>query len=165
MPEFGRAVTITGDKKIDRKLKRLKTSSQRKIGRAMTGAMQTELLRGIRSVVPPKQKSLKKTLGRRNKRNKKTGVYEAKVGFGVGKQAKSKKNRDPRKPGVGITKSNVHWFILGTVQRIRSTGASTGEMPKSPDYIARGFAKSERKAIAKAHEVGRRKVLDEAKKG
>ena len=158
------SVSITGHQAIDRRLKRLATTGQRRVGRAMVGAMMTEISRGIRNAIPPSQKSVKKTLGRKSGKDKKTGVYQAKVGLGVGKRSKSSKQRDPKKPGVGISKQNVHWFILGTTERVRKKGGRTGRMPKAPDWVKQGYAASRVQAVAKAQAVGRRKVFEEARK-
>lgn len=156
--------SITGDKALDRKLKRLATSGQKRIARAALGKALTVLARGIRNAVDPKQKSAKKTVGTKNKKNKKTGVHEAKVGFGVGKQTKSKKQRDPKKGGVGISKQNIHWLILGTDERQRDDGASTGRMPKAPDWMKKGIKASEADAFRVMQTTARTKLIQEVNK-
>lgn len=147
-------LTVTGDKEIDRKLKHLASSGQRRVARAGTSKMQTILLRGIRNAVPPNYKSAKKTLGRRNKKNKKTGEYESKIGFGVGKRTKSKVSRDPKKPGVGISKRNIHWLILGT-KHSRAVGEG---------WLEQGIKSVEAEAIRAGQEVMREKVMQEVRK-
>jgi hypothetical protein len=159
-------VKITGDKELDKKLKRLATKSQKKIVRAVDSAMITVFLRGVRNAVPPKQKSAKKALGRKiNKKNRKKNITETKFGFGVGKRTTSKKQRDPSKPGVGIAKENVHWLILGTGHRERDNGGSTGRMPAvGLGWLKQGVNAVKMDAENKAVSVARTKLAEEAKK-
>lgn len=50
----------------------------------------------------------------------------AKVGFGVGKH---KKHKTPRtRPGVGVAKQNIHWFVLGTEDRFTQAGKFRGRI-------------------------------------
>lgn len=159
--------TITGDKALDRKLKRLATSGQKRIARAALGKALTVLARGIRNAVDPKQKSAKKSVGSKNKKNKKTGVHESKVGFGVGKKTKSKKQRDPKKPGVGISKENIHWLVLGTNDRSkwRTTGASTGDSPAiGKDWMKKGIKASEGDAFRMMQTTAKAKLIQEVNK-
>jgi hypothetical protein len=159
--------SITGDKALDRKLKRLATSGQRKILRSALGKGLTVLGRGIRNAIDPDQKSAKKTVGSRNKKNKKTGLHEAKVGLGVGKHSKSKKQRDSNRPGVGISKNNIHWLVLGTKERKREKGkgGSTGRMPPVGIlWVKRGVAASQGEAFRMMQQTARQKLLDEVKR-
>lgn len=156
--------TITGDKRLDRKLRHLAGKAQRKVVRAGIGKGMTILSRGIRNAIPPSQKSAKKTIGRRHKKNKITGQYEAKVGLGVGKQTKSKKQRDPSRPGVGISKANIHWLVLGTKGRHKDTGQRTGRMEKAPDWVKQGVRATEKEAYNAMRDVMRQKVIEEARK-
>lgn len=131
----------------------------------------TIIARGIRKSIPPKLKSVKKTVGQRfitdKDKNAKLpkGVFGAKVGLGVGKKTKPKQERES-KPGVGIAKENIHWWELGTKERKWKTisGQSTGKMPKGPPVVREGFhaTKSEaRRAIIAAM---KKKIKDQAKK-
>lgn len=157
--------TITGDKAMDRKLKRLATSGQRRVARSALGKALTMVARGIRNAVDPKQKSAKKTVGTKNKKNKKTGVHEAKVGLGVGKRTKSKKQRDPKKGGVGISKTNIHWLVLGTGDRTTDGDKNTGKMPAvGKDWLKKGIAASKAEAFRVMQETARAKVLQEISK-
>lgn len=158
--------TITGDKEIDRKLRHLAGSGQRRVARSGIGKAMTVLSRGIRNAIPPNYRTAKKAIGRRNKKNKVKNKYEAKVGMGVGKQTKSKKQRDPRKPGVGITKANIHWLILGTTTRRREDGSSAGRMPPiGKNWVQQGVKASEGEAVRAMHEQMRKKLAEEARKG
>jgi hypothetical protein len=154
---------ITGDKKIDRKLKRLAKSGQKRIARAALGKALTVLARGVRNAIDPKQKSAKKTVGTKNKKNKKTGIHEAKVGFGVGKQPK-KKQRGNR-PGVGISKTNIHWLLLGTKNRTTEKGKSTGAMPPvGKGWLKNGLKAAEPEAFRVMQETVKTKLAQEVAK-
>jgi hypothetical protein len=159
-------ITITGDKRIDRKLKRLAGSAQRRIARAGLAKQMTNLSRGIRNAIPPDQKSAKKTIGRKNKKNPKTGQHEAKVGLGVGKRTKSTKQRDPKKGGKGISKENIHWLVLGSKERRTKSGRSTGKMPRAPeDWVKNGVRATQAEATKAMKDVMKLKILEEAAKG
>jgi hypothetical protein len=154
--------TITGDKALDRKLRNLATSGQKRIARAALGKALTVLARGVRNAIDPSQKSAKKTVGTKNKKNKKTGLHEAKVGLGVGKQTKSKKQRDSKKGGVGISKTNIHWLVLGTKQRARDDGANTGSMPMiGKGWLKQGIKKAEPEAFRVMQETAKAKLAQE----
>lgn len=160
--------SITGDKEIDKQLMKLASSGQKRIVRSIDGAMMTVFLRGVRNAIPPKYKSAKKALGRKlNKKNKKKNITETKFGFGVGKRTTSKKQRDPKKGGVGISKQNIHWLILGTKGRDRwkTNKGSTGDSPAiGKDWLKKGVKAVEAEAMRKAAEVGRAKLAEEAAK-
>lgn len=156
--------TITGNKEIDRKLKRLATSGQKRVARAALGKALTVLARGIRNAIDPKQKSAKKTVGTKNKKNKKTGIHEAKVGLGVGKRTKSKKERTS-KAGVGISKENIHWLTLGTTERTTDYGKSTGAMPPvGRGWVKKGVKAAEPEAVRVMQETMKKKIEDEVRK-
>jgi hypothetical protein len=157
--------SITGDKAMDRKLKRLATSGQKRISRSTLGNGLTVLGRGIRNAIDPKQKSAKKTVGSKNKKNKKTGLHDAKVGLGVGKRTKSKKQRDTKKGGVGISKENIHWLTLGTGHRATKKGKSTGRIPPvGIRWVKEGIRKAEPEAVRVMQQTARAKLIQEAAK-
>lgn len=162
--------SITGDKKLDRKLKRLATSGQKRIVKSIDGAMMTVFLRGARNAVPPQYKSAKKALGRKSGKNKFKGIHETKFGFGVGKRTQSKVARSPKKPGVGITKENVVWLILGSKggkarDRWKTGKGQTGVMPAiGKGWLKRGVQSVQQQAMSKAQGVARAKLIQEALK-
>lgn len=161
------SATITGEKAIDRKLKRLATSGQKRVARAALGKALTVLARGIRNAIDPSQKSAKKTVGTKNKKNKQTGLHEAKVGLGVGKRTASKKQRDSKKGGVGISKENIHWLVLGTKDRTRwkTSGAPTGGSPPvGKDWLKKGIGASKAEAFRVMQTTARAKIAQEVLK-
>ena len=153
---------ITGDKALDRKLSHLSDKGQARATKSAIGKALTVIARGIRNAIPPNLKSVKKTVGTKNKKNKRKGIHEAKVGLGVGKQ---KKQARAGKPGVGISKANVHWWALGTGERQKKDGQSTGAMPEGPKVVKEGYLASQGEARKKLMDTLRQKISEEAKKG
>ena len=94
----------------------------------------------------------------RFKKRKGRNQYNAKVGGGVGKRNAGKGGT---KGGVGIAKENVHWYLMGTSQRITNTGGGEyrGAMP-GHKAVSLGFAKSSGRAMANM----RKKIRDEITK-
>lgn len=168
---IGGGDTVTGDKKIDRKLKHLSTGGQVRVSRVMLAVLMKEFRRGIRNAVNAKYRDAKKTVGARHVKSKKNDEHGAKVGFGVGKPQlqvrRLRKRSDPKRPGLGIRASNIHWFILGTKDRFqKTTGRYTGRMPafSKEQWLKRGFQSILSRALKLARAAGRKQVLREAQK-
>ena len=134
---------MTGDKQLDRKLKRLRESVQRRITKSAVTAALRVGAKETKTLIPSQYKAARKGIGHSLKKNRKKNVVEAKVGVAVGKkraklQTWSKKITDKRraegKRGLGITPLTLHWFIAGT----KRTKA------KWPGLAAKGMAKAER---------------------
>lgn len=79
------------------------------------------LARAARPTVSYSVRTRRVTLGGRSARI----IDTAKVGFGVGRQRKPAQ-RD--RPGVGVSKSNIHWFVLGTQDRYTKKGYYRGKV-------------------------------------
>lgn len=178
------AVEVLGSKELQKKLERLRTSTQNKLQRAAALAGLRVITKAIKAEVPSTWKEGKKAIGFSFARGKgkHLGHTFAKSGVGAGirkkargKQATKAKSRKGRK-GVGIGVSNLHWFVMGTAERFTgskrvgahrrgkanqrvATGKTvrrTGRMTKNP-IVARGFAKSQAaatKAIADNFRAG-----------
>ncbi len=152
--------TITGDKALDRKFKRLASSGQRKASKAGIRAGMTPIAKAMRAAInavpdseasPSQKRGARKTVGKRFAKGRKGGAargqYGAKVGFAVGKKRKKLAGKRTR-PGVGIGARNIHWFVLGTKKRY--TGRRTwttrkgGTRSKSTGNVRRytGFIKA-----------------------
>jgi hypothetical protein len=98
--------------------------------------------KGIKAEMPSK---LRKTIGNRFKvfaRGKTAAVSGAAVKKDQPELVKRKR------PGVGISARNIHWWIKGTTTRQTSKGANRGAMP-AHSVVPPGFAKSQGPAMAK----------------
>ena len=122
--------TVTGDKRLDRRLANL---GKRGATRAITAGVRaglTPVARALRrainasSVSTQVKREARKTVGKRFKRKRGSKIREAKVGFAVGKKVK----KESGKKGVGISSNNIHWFVLGTEQRSTKNGRDTGQI-------------------------------------
>ena len=130
------ATTVAGLKEFERTLDRLrKTGSKRAVSGGINAAL-TVTARAIRAEignveVPPgtgmgsselkreARKLVRKRFvrGGTNRMGKATTPV-AKAGFGVGKKKKNQKAKGGGKSrGVGLSTSNIHWFVLGTEER------------------------------------------------
>ena len=159
--------TLTGDKRLDRKLKELSEKTARKVSAAGIRAALRVIANGIKSEIPPHMKDARKAIGMRFKRNtrKGDGIVTAKVGGGVGKKTKKKTtSKRSKRRGVGISSANIHWLLMGTGERTqKTTGRSTGVMP-AVGAVPRGFAKSKAAAFQKIKENIRKGIAREAAK-
>ena len=133
---------LTGDKELVRNLNELGTKGAKKATRAGIRAAMTPVARAARAGVnattasPAVKRAARKAIGKRFVAKK----AEAKVGFGVGKPSKKKRMAAHERNvygeggarlvrGVGISASNIHWFILGTKERATKTPArATGRI-------------------------------------
>lgn len=122
-----------------RKLDTIKNRTAKKAAKAGVNAGLTPLAQAMRAAVnaSPASAELKRAarqvIGKRLK--KKEGKdYVGKAGFAVGKATKAKKEKaakrsaDKSKKGVGLSQSNVHWFVLGTKDRRTRRSHSTGKI-------------------------------------
>jgi hypothetical protein len=86
---------------------------ERKLARAALGAALTKSAQLIRKAAPARTR-IKKSIGTRFKKNKRSGVHEAKAGLNVG-----------NKHG---TAPHAHFFVLGTDYRFTKSGAARGKI-------------------------------------
>lgn len=125
---------ITGDRKLDRALQQLAQKEARKVSRRAVNKGLTVVARAVRQAVPPAKtpghssRQIKKSVGSRNRRNRRKGLQEAKAGVGVGKKR-------------GVAAPHAHIVALGTANRTTARGASRGRMPAN-DFVQRGFNQS-----------------------
>jgi hypothetical protein len=155
---------VHGDQIINKKIEKLIATGSKSAARAGISKGMTVIARGIRKAIPPKAKSVKKTVGQRFKKTKERYAIDAKVGLCVGKKTKSKKERDSKRPGVGISKENVHWWELGTKERTTDKGKRTGKMPKGPPVVRQGFNATKTQARKIIIATMKAKIKAEAKK-
>lgn len=78
-------IVMTGMKEFDNKLKDMETKAGNRIARATIGAGLTQLKKSIKAAAP---EWMKASIGARQGKNPRKGVYEAKAGVNVGKRTK-----------------------------------------------------------------------------
>lgn len=156
------SASLTGDKALDRKFKKLADKSANKVAAQGLRAGLRVIAKGIKSEIPSHMKEARKAIGTRFKR-KKTGEVKAIVGGGVGKKKKQKLVDRSGKPGVGISRQNIHWLLLGTNNRVKESGASTGSTLPLP-AVQSGFLKSEAAAMQKIKETIKKGIAREVAK-
>ena len=157
------SVVITGVKELDAKLKRLSTKTAKKAARAGLGAGLTVLAKKMRQMAPKattpghSNRSIKASIGKRQKKDKVTGITSAVAGIDVGKK---KSKQVPQ----------AHLLALGTVVRTRksvggkfkgSENKGTGKVIGN-DFIKRASDAARSEAVsailAKANEVIQREA-------
>ncbi len=165
--------TITGDKALDRKFKRLAGSGQRKALRAGIRASMTPIAKAMRAAInasdasPSLKREARKTVGKRFAKGRKGGAargqYGAKVGFAVAKKKKDAGERS--RPGVGVGSANIHWFVLGTKDRRTKGGHETGKIRGVlGDVTKQALASSASASIAAARKKIQQVIIKEARK-
>jgi hypothetical protein len=182
--------SLTGVRKLDRKLQSLDRKVQKKLIRSAVNKALTVAKKAIKSEIPSRYPDLRKAIGKRlakGKTGSAKGITVGKVGAAVGvtakRRAKNAAKKKPRKrPGVGIGPENAHWFLMGTsertagIRKIRVKGGgwrkkltgnpihSTGKMkPVAPDAVKKGFEKSTGAMMAKVQESLTDAIAKEAK--
>lgn len=167
---------VSGDKELEALFARLADKTATKAEKAGVRAALTPLSRAIRSAInsSPAPSAVKRaaraTVGRSMKRAKSgigKGYTTAKAGFGVGKQtAKQKEKASERAKkgrGVGLSKANIHWAVLGTKKRSTRKGKSTGAMPPLlEDVTQRAFSAAQRAMLDAARDKIRQTILRDA---
>lgn len=142
------STTITGDKRLDRKLHHLK-------GRGGNTITRKTLRKGIQTVAATFRSAApdattRKAIGFRFKRNSRTGSMTSKAGIGVGKKA-------------GKVKRHAHLKHTGTRSRQTTGGASRGSVTASrfiPSTASRAISAAKPAMIAEA----RKELAKEARK-
>lgn len=181
--------TVEGLDALQRKLMNLEDKGAQKAIRAGIRAGLSPVAKALRAAVnssgasPAMKREARKLVGRRYGKAKvtgRTGSVEAKVGFGVGMRPSGKKARAraaskrgeakalralSRRPGVGISQSNIHWFVLGTKDRRQKKGRRTGRIPALLAGLAQKAAAQSSQAALEAARVKIKEVIEsEAKK-
>lgn len=119
--------------------------AQKKAARAGVKAGLVVLSRTVKKAIdgssasPEVKRAAKRTIGNRlQTRQGKAAV--GKAGFAVGKPTKRKREKATERAasdraGVGISSSNVHWFVLGTSERKTERGAGRGKIDPVLDGV------------------------------
>ncbi len=165
---------VIGDKILIAKLKLLQTKGQRAIARKSLGKGMTVMAGAMRKAAPVgKKKEVKKSIGQKLKKNRKTGLHESIVGINVGRKIR-KKLRVGQVVG-GLVKGagsrakfqepHAHLNALGTKPRFhKKTGKFVGSMPRNP-FIARAFMISNPPARRTIRKWVARSIAEWARKG
>lgn len=164
-------VAVVGVGTLTKNLESLTVKVQKKLSRAALGSGGKVIAKRIKAEVPSNWKAGRQAIGSRVFLDKNTGQMTVKVGVGVGLKrkkrdklsAEAKFNRGGKKPGVGLSVNNFHWFVMGTDPRqtgqkkittkvkgvktvkIIQTGnvkRNTGRMKKTP-IVKRGVTSSQ----------------------
>ena len=165
--------TTKGLKGLDKMLNTLNTTKDRTSKRvARAGILHglTPLAKAMRSGIngSPASQTLKraarKTIGKGLKKGRCTGgMIAGKVGFGVGKPSKKKREaataRSSSGHGVGIAASNIHWPVLGTDERKTEAGKSTGKLDPFFEGVVKQAAATASPAMLKAMQMKCTQVL------
>lgn len=95
---------------------------------------------------------IRKYIGWRAMKVSESKEASVKIGASVGKKGPkfhSFKGEKRGKPGVGISKQNIHWWFLGGKNRVTKSGASRGSMRPQTEPVKTSVARV-RKPIQKA---------------
>lgn len=132
---------LTGDKELERTLKRLEDKVADRVAKSALGSGLTVMAKAIKQSAPVGNTgALKASVGKRNLRNRRKNIHEAKVGINVGKVSKKQKAegtaRAPHSHLVGLgTGPRTRKALGGKFAFIRNPTAqqlSAGSMPKNP---------------------------------
>ena len=151
------AIKFTGQYEVFRRLKHLATKDAKRIGRQAINKGMTPIAQALRKETPKGPTgTLKRSVGKKNKKNRKTGIQEAKVGYNVGKK--------PFRVGRGkVSRTrapHAHLFAMGTKNRSWKSGKSTGHMPgnHAVHRAYRASAPKAEKVIIETIKVGIKKL-------
>jgi len=153
---------VMGERQVRRALSQMRVSVQGRITRAAQRTALSGLAKEIKAKLPGKYKEARRGIGSSLKRGV-NGVHVGKAGVAVGirgsrrkklmERAKSQTGERQRK-GVGVSFSNIQWFIMGTKNRTLKKGSErgpkaghpTGSMgydPQVRDVVARAWASNQ----------------------
>ena len=160
---------LTGDKELERTLRKLADKAADRVARNTLGAGVTVINKAQRQAAPVGPTgNAKADIGKRNERNERSGVFEAKTGVGVGKKATKLRK------GI-VNAPHGHLIALGTKPRTRKTiggkfsylkkptqqQLSTGTMPSNP-FIKRAYESSRAAAQSKMKTAATKSLAREA---
>ena len=118
---------LTGITELDKELDKLDRKTRNKVARSSLRKGASIGAKAVKKEIPSTQKSARKAIGHSVKKDK-NGITPAKFGT-AGKRAASIKRKKNHSGGVGISKYNIHWLLMGTAERKqKKTGKSTGKM-------------------------------------
>lgn len=183
---------ITGLQELEENLSYIAQIPAKRIGGRVVMRMAQVLARGIRAQIRPTiaPRIADKGIGYRRLRRQGQDAILAKIGVAVGRAGKNatkftskmaaKEFKRGKRPGVGVTAANLHWFALGTKPRYtgekltwkngRRVLAKTGnarryvgqiDKTKWGGFVQRGFEASQSQAIEAGKVLGERLIAEE----
>lgn len=157
---------IVGDKQLIRRLKRLEKKGQNAAARKALGKGMTVTANAMRQAAPVGEKKMvKKSIGKKLKKNKKTGLHESRVGINIGKKRRPKGTPITGKGASKFQSPHAHLVALGTKPRVhKKTGKSVGSVPPNP-FVKRAFAATRAKAMRTVKKWLRIGIEEQARKG
>lgn len=182
MPHLrGVGTVLTGDKRVDAKLRHLSHAGSKRAITAGIRASMAVMRKALRAAInasdaePELKKAARESIGSRFSKKKRETQRNAVVGFSVGKRTGSGAKMLPARdgqPGVGIDHRNIHWFVLGTTvrhtkgegQRIRKKAHRGSIEPIFGDVTSEALISSGGAAIAAARQAIKAAIAIEAKK-
>lgn len=157
---------VIGEKEFRARIGNLAMHVSPRALRSGLGGALTVLAKGMRQQVnattitgTPHPQSLKagarKAIG--SKVGRARAEMQGKVGFGVAKKDRSRKlSRGQSSTGLGVSAQDVHWFVLGTDERMHKSGHAVGELRAFfIDVAPRARAATGERALA----VSRQRIL------
>lgn len=162
---------ITGDKALERRLVFLGDKAADRVARSAQGAKLTVINKAQKAAAPVGPTgNMKANVGKRNEKQKRTGIFEAKTGINVGKQSSKKRRGVKRAPHGHLvalgTKPRFRKALGGRFEYIRKPSReqlSTGTMPANP-FIRTSTASALGAANAKAQTQATKALAREAKR-
>lgn len=134
-------MSVTGNKAIIRKFKNLAKNVNKVMIRPGLSAALQESTKAVKASIRPMYKDVKQSIGWRIKTRdgNLSGKVGAAVGFRKARKAKflaKQRTRRQGHPGVGFSPQNVHWWFLGSKERVTKAGRPTGRFPVMSDPVA-----------------------------
>lgn len=129
------AVRITGDRKLDRTLRHMRTTAARRAVNLGTKKTAMAASKDVKAAIPSNNKGARKAIGWRSLKKREAPGGGAKIGASVGRGGKAKATDRSGRRGVGIHARNIHWWYLGTQARRTKSGKSTGRMPAHEEDV------------------------------
>lgn len=115
-------VSWTGLKEVDKTLEHLKQSAINRVVRPALAKATRVALKELKKSIPTRYKDVRKSVGMNSiKAKKNQGLVGYKVGAGVGKSSRTTSIERAGRKGVGFGGRNIHWWFLGTADRVTGT--------------------------------------------
>lgn len=156
---------MTGIKSLDKKLDQLDRKTRNRVARSALSKGASVGAKAVKKEIPSLQKDVRKAIGHSTKKRKSSDFVTVSQFGTTGKRSASVKKKRSASGGVGISKENVHWYLMGTKKRFHKSGKSTGKMP-AHNVVAKGAKKAKRSIIKAMKDRAKAVLMKEvAKRG